>query len=138
MEPIYLMIDRRSMTGNSVIFWAKNHRGYTSNPDKAHHFDEKEARAIEGNRSTDCAIPLSEAIQAQCYHVDFQGLDRKYFHPAFNYFSSDQQKSDSEKEIERLRLIINEIKNVVAMSEEYRFDSEELLEQINAIEKDAR
>ena len=111
---MYYMIDRRSFIGNCVVFWAKDHKGYTTDIEKSHEFTEAEAIAIERNRSSECAIPKSEVIANAQLVVDFQKLDRKYFKREFKYFHKDQQKSDLEEEIERLRDVIRNMNETVA------------------------
>jgi hypothetical protein len=119
---MYYMINRQGFTGNCVVFWAKDHKGYTTDIEKAHEFSESEARSIEGNRTAECAIPKLEVVQAARMTVDFQHLDRKYFKREFKYFNSDQQKSDLENEVDRLQSIINSISTVVRDFGEYRAD----------------
>jgi hypothetical protein len=42
----YLIQDTTRWSGNFMMFWGRNHAGYTTDPRKAHHFKTvKEARA---------------------------------------------------------------------------------------------
>lgn len=103
IDAIYLMIDSRSMIGNDVLFWAKDHNGYTTNIDKAHKFSAEDAKNQENKRSTDRAIPWSEVVQASRRAVDFQILDRKYFQMGYKHFQKNATVSDSERIISQLK-----------------------------------
>ena len=131
----YFMIDRRSLIGNCVVFWAKDHKGYTTDLEKAHMFSKEEAISIERNRCSECAIPYEEAMKAARLRVDFQDLDRKYFKSDFNYFTEDQQESDMEKENKELKRRIREMKDLVRQFQEYDLSDYSLLE--NALDQAA-
>jgi hypothetical protein len=119
---MYYMINRSGFTGNCVVFWAKDHKGYTTDIEKAHEFTESEARSVEGNRLSECAIPKLEVIQAARQTVDFQHLDRKYFKHEFKYFNSNQQQSDLEHEVDCLKSTIAAMSDVIRDFGEYRLD----------------
>ena len=129
----YLMIDKRGFVGNDVLFWAKNHRGYTTDIDKAHIFDEKEARKIDGGRSTDCAIPLDEVLSAKRNVVDFQHLDRKYFKFGYTYFAENNKKTEHEMEIKQLEQKLYKMERLFDDMEyafsEYNYDPKEMMEK---------
>lgn len=72
----YFIQDTRSYTGNSVVWWAKDAHGYTSNLNDAWEVDEDEARRIERNRDTDKAWPADVVRAAVTPHVDIQRLPR--------------------------------------------------------------
>lgn len=131
---MYLMIDKRSFVGNDVLFWAKNHRGYCTSIDQAHVFDEDEARKIEAGRSTDVAIPYSEAEKVARRCVDFQHLDRKYFECGFSYFDKNSEESKSEKTIELLNSKIRKLERLFDNAEywrdEYNAGIEDIIEEM--------
>lgn len=52
MDEWYLQ-DKRSYSGNAVMWWAKDKKGYTSDLNKAHVFTEEEAFAQAKERDTD-------------------------------------------------------------------------------------
>ena len=109
----YLMIDRRRTLGNCVLFWAKERRGYTTNIAKAHRFDEDEARDIEGNRSTECAIPYDEVLRDAHLILSRDHIDKRYFEKGFNYFNTNGEPNESEREIEALRRKICRFENFI-------------------------
>lgn len=110
MNTKYLMIDRRNFVGNDVLFWAKGRSGYTTNIEKAHVFDAKEAEKQDRSRSTDCAIPVKEVFEHSRRVVDFQNLDRQYFDHQFSIFDSNGEPTESEKEIKHLKGQLSELK----------------------------
>ena len=71
----YYIQDKRQYVGNSILWWAKNHNGYTTDIDKAHIFTEKEAIEICGQRDTDIAWNTEYIDQRISKHVDMQHCD---------------------------------------------------------------
>ena len=73
------MQDERSYVGNSMLWWAKDHHGYTTDVDKAHIFTAKEAlKIVELGRGTD--IPWSKKYIDKIIskQVDMQYCDLEY------------------------------------------------------------
>lgn len=60
--------DTRSYSGDAVIWWRPNRKGYTFNIDDAGLYEEEEARSIERVRGTDKAVP-QEVAQAAIIRV---------------------------------------------------------------------
>jgi hypothetical protein len=52
---MYYIQDTRNYVGNCMLFWRKNHSGYTPNINEAGLYTEEQARRICRNRSTDIA-----------------------------------------------------------------------------------
>ena len=73
----YLMQDSRSYVGNSVVWWAKNHNGYTCDFEKAHIFTKQEL--LEHSwRDSDIIWIKSHVEKAIRKHVDAQYLEREF------------------------------------------------------------
>ncbi len=73
----FLLQDSRSYVGNDVLFWAKDHKGYTTDVSKAHVFTKEEAVAQHQCRETDIPWP-KQYIEARTRPaVDFQIIDRE-------------------------------------------------------------
>lgn len=72
----YLVQDRRNYVGNSVLWWAKDHKGYTCDFDRVHIFTKDEILKyfIDG-RDTDIIWSLTEAKKGLKTHIDAQKLD---------------------------------------------------------------
>lgn len=60
--------------GDSVVWWSPDRCGYTFRLDKAGVYEEEEARAIEGIRGEDYAVPVEIAQAAASRHVAGQDL----------------------------------------------------------------
>lgn len=75
MTKLYYLQESTSTVGNSLLFWAKDDCGYTTDLDKAQVYTEEQAMSRHKNRETD--IPwLKEYIDkhiqksVNCQHVD--------------------------------------------------------------------
>ena len=76
MEKLYYMQDARQYVGNSILWWAKKGRGYTTHIDDAHVFTIKEAKKMSG-RDTD-VLWRKEYIDARISkHVDVQHCNHR-------------------------------------------------------------
>jgi hypothetical protein len=74
-EKKYYLQDSRSVVGNFLLFWAKDHRGYTTDIDNAHEFTLAEALS---HRDTDVPWPVEEMRAAAKLRVDHQNLAYTY------------------------------------------------------------
>jgi len=131
MTEEYLMIDRRGFTGNDVVFWNKDHRGYTTDIDKAHRFSEEEAIKTDCSRSTDCAIPLKEVVAVCRRVVDHQYLDRKYFCPTYSFFAPNTSNTAHELEVKNLKWKLAKFESLFDdmeyCSDEYNMDFDQIV-----------
>lgn len=73
MEEMYYIQDTRSYCGNSVMWWAVDGHGYTSDIAKAWRVSKEEALRII-RRDTDKAWPASEVNKHIRQHIDHQDL----------------------------------------------------------------
>lgn len=66
----YYLQDTRQFVGNSMLWWAKDHHGYTCDIRKAHIFDESELK----QRTRDTDVPWEkEYIDGRVsHHIDMQ------------------------------------------------------------------
>jgi hypothetical protein len=60
---MYVIQDTRHFVGDSVVWWRKNGKGYTTNLDEAGEYEEEEALSIGRSRETDKPIPLHIAVK---------------------------------------------------------------------------
>lgn len=75
-DKFYLQ-DSRSYTGNDVIWWAKDGRGYTTDLSRAHIYTRDEALRQHKSRETDIPWPKNYIDAHTRPAVDFQYIDRK-------------------------------------------------------------
>ena len=71
-EQLYYVQDSRSYSGNCILWWAKDHAGYTCDLDKAHIFTREEVSRIR--RPTDVPWPKEEMDALAFRHVSMQSL----------------------------------------------------------------
>ena len=70
----YMVQDARSYVGNSILWWAENRNGYTTDPYKAHIFSFEEIQNFNP-RETDIIWPYEEIMKGVRSHVYTQYLD---------------------------------------------------------------
>lgn len=75
-EP-WVVVDKRSVVGNSVMFHRVNHQGYTCDLRAAHLWTKEDAQKCAAWRETDVAFPYSEVARLVQHHVDCQDLYAK-------------------------------------------------------------
>lgn len=68
----YVVQDSRSLTGDRLMFWAKDGAGYTSNLDAAHRYTREQAAAQNQSRETDLPWPLAYLLERHTLAVDHQ------------------------------------------------------------------
>ena len=73
----YVVVDTRTMTGNSVVFWCCDRAGYTCDLRMAGVYTKEEAEQICRNRSTDKMFKYSSVLKLVQHHVDAQDLYRR-------------------------------------------------------------
>ena len=71
-ERLYYVQDRRTFVGNCILWWAKDHKGYTCHLHKAHVFTEEEVKKL--HRETDIPWPYEIVHEAASMQVDCQRL----------------------------------------------------------------
>jgi hypothetical protein len=74
-ETLFYVQDSRTYCGNCVFWWAKDHKGYTCDLDKAHVFTAEELSKC-ASRDTDIPWPKDEMDTLAYRHVDMQRLRR--------------------------------------------------------------
>ena len=75
-DDMYYVQDARTYTGNSVVWWAQDSNGYTSNIDLAHKFTKAEiVKDFSKGRDTDIIWPASHVEKNIKRHVDVQYLN---------------------------------------------------------------
>jgi cell division ATPase FtsA len=74
MEEMYYIQDTRSYCGNSVMWWAVDGHGYTSDIAKAWKVSKHYAERMIRSRDTDKAWPVSEVNKHIRQHIDHQDL----------------------------------------------------------------
>lgn len=74
MDEYYLQ-DSRQVVGNYLLFWRKDHMGYTTDIDDAHVFTLKEALS---HRDTNVPWPVSKMRAVAKLRVDHQDLQYTY------------------------------------------------------------
>lgn len=67
----FFVQDSRTYIGNSIVFWALNSNGYTSDPMKAHRFTKEEILKSEW-RETDKIIPYEDVLKSLKIYCDSQ------------------------------------------------------------------
>lgn len=70
----HLIMDTRTLVGNSVLFWREGGQGYCTSVDEAGRYTQAEALDQERSRNTDRAIPLGLAQKLSKPRVDFQNI----------------------------------------------------------------
>ena len=72
----YYLQDTRSIVGNSIVWWRKNHRGYTCDIRSAHIWSEEEMleKIKIGLRSTDVFYPKEKIDKLIQHHIDIQDI----------------------------------------------------------------
>jgi hypothetical protein len=70
----YVIVDSRTVCGNSVFFWCHDRSGYTCDLRMAGLYDEKEADSIVKLRGTDKKFPYRDVLKLVQHHVDCQDL----------------------------------------------------------------
>jgi len=70
-KKLYYVQDKRQIVGNSMLWWAKDSRGYTCDIRKAHVFSESE---IKNFRDTDIPWPKDFIDGRLQHHVDCQSV----------------------------------------------------------------
>lgn len=73
-EELYYIQDKRSFTGNSVMWWGIDGQGYTSDLSKAWRVTGDHARSIMRSRPTDIAWPCALIDAGAQLHFDMQKL----------------------------------------------------------------
>lgn len=73
-KDMYVVVDSRSVVGNSVMFWCWDGSGYTCDLRMAAVFPHAEAQKMERMRGTDKMYPLWRMIELAQHHVDHQDL----------------------------------------------------------------
>lgn len=71
----YYLQDSRSIVGNFLLFWVKDHKGYTTDIDQAHEFTLEEALS---HRDTDVPWPVDLCREVARLRVDHQKLPHSY------------------------------------------------------------
>ena len=74
-EKLYYLQDTRDYVGNSMLWWAKDHKGYTCDIRKAHIFTEAEARGLFTSRNTDKGWPKDFIDERIAHHIDSQSCN---------------------------------------------------------------
>jgi hypothetical protein len=73
---LFFIRDKRSVVGNSVMWWARNSAGYTVDIRGAQIFTKEEAEKIcRGCRPTDVAYPVDRIMALTQLHIDIQDLN---------------------------------------------------------------
>lgn len=75
MSRLFYLQDKRTYVGNSILWWAKDHRGYTCHLDKAHIFTEEEV--LKRTRDTDVPWPKDLIDEIASRQVDMQLLPER-------------------------------------------------------------
>lgn len=73
-EEFFYIQDKRSYVGNSVLWWAKDSKGYCCHLPDAHLYTKEEVLKGFPWRDTDIIHPVSSVIKAVRKHVDMQYL----------------------------------------------------------------
>ncbi len=64
--------------GNAINFWAKDSKGYTTNPYEAHQFTKQEAIGqLKCNRDQDTFWPVKHILENVSQFVDAQYVNRR-------------------------------------------------------------
>jgi len=75
----FYMQDSRSNVGTSAMFWAQDHKGYTTDLSKAHVFTQEQAQSQHNFRETDIPWPVGFIDMRAYQAVDCQHLDTGIF-----------------------------------------------------------
>ncbi len=73
-EGLFYIQDSRSFTGNSVVWWRKERKGYTSDLSEAMIVDRAEALSMQRDRDTDRPWPVNAISATAARHVDANAL----------------------------------------------------------------
>lgn len=73
-EELYYIQDKRSFTGNSVMWWCVDGKGYTSDVKKAWRVTREHAQSICRSRDTDVAWTCALIDAGAQSHFDMQKL----------------------------------------------------------------
>jgi len=76
-EDLYYLQDTRTHVGNSMMWWAKDSKGYVCDIRKAHVFTRKEAFEQYKARSTDRPWPKKYIDARVSHHIDMQHCRRE-------------------------------------------------------------
>lgn len=81
-EQLYYVQDNRQYVGNCVLWWAKDHKGYTCDLDRAHVFTKDEMWRICGSHGRGSDIPWRKDVidKLIVHHVDAQRLPHRKGH----------------------------------------------------------
>lgn len=77
-EKAYYVQDKRNYVGNSVIWWALNGNGYTTNLDQAQKYTKKEVQTFINGRETDVIWDSEHVESVVKRHVDMQYLKTEF------------------------------------------------------------
>ena len=78
-DEMYYVQDSRSYCGNSVFWWSKESRGYTTDLNMAHKYTKDEiVKRFSNGRETDIIWKASHVEQHIKTHVDAQYLERDF------------------------------------------------------------
>lgn len=75
MRELYYLQDSRSIVGNSMIFWAKGGRGYTTDISNAEIYTKEKAISQHRSRETDIPWPKDYIDTRTWLVVDYQYTD---------------------------------------------------------------
>ena len=74
MNNKYYIQDERQYVGNSMLWWAKDSNGYTTDIHKAHVYTKEEAEKKCSNRKTDIMWLKDYIDQKISYHIDAEDI----------------------------------------------------------------
>lgn len=74
-DKLFYIQDTRDYVGNSMLWWARDHKGYTCDIRKAHIFSESEIEEMVANRETDKPWPKDFIDNRIAWHVDSQSCN---------------------------------------------------------------
>ncbi|MCK5138360.1 MAG: hypothetical protein KAQ85_00825 [Thermodesulfovibrionia bacterium] len=101
-EPRYVVVDERSLCGNSVFFWCWDGRGYTVDLRMAAIMTESEAKSITNNRVTDKMYLYSSILKLVQHHVDMQDLSKigeRVFSHVYDHLNTNEDIELRDEEI---------------------------------------
>lgn len=110
MEQQYYLQDSRTYVGNSILWWAKNSSGYTTNIEEAELFNEEEVMKLFKNRITDVPWKKEDVEKAIIKIIDSQYL-KKNKNDKF-YLNLDKIKNEI-KLLEKIELEKNNLNNYI-------------------------
>lgn len=76
MEELYYLQDKRSYVGNSMLFWARNNAGYTTNLDQAQKYTASELDKMD-LRETDVPWKANYLLGIATLNVDIQHANKE-------------------------------------------------------------